>query len=645
MARNFKRKNKKSKSKARAVLKECYKERGRIAKLEKAKSYILNLSKYKLNNEDILLLSKGLKFIPTPNTKNAKNQLMRSFNEFARKLRCKYHFSHKTETYEMHPFRLKSGITPNSTCENLEKYIDLTKLELSSIQLRKTHDNLSMRERQAIQKLKNMKDVVIKKADKSNTIVILDKEEYKKKGVEMLNSLHYEEVEQPNLKDIEDKIQIQLSEMKTNGTFDTHTAKYLTNDDHKHRVGRLYLLPKIQKLNDDLINKIRQGACNELPIMPPGRPIISQIGTATERIGHYCDYFLTPIVRLQDTYIKDTTDFVNKVESLKLKSDCLLITYDVTSMYTNMTFDELLDAVGRSYNPNLLQTQVELKCPTKENILYLLRLVLENNYFEFNGKHYRQRIGAAMGAVPSPEMCDIRMYEITNAMLSKFEFREKIEFHGRYRDDGFIIYNGNSQEAEHLFEIGNSLHNLLKFTFEISNSEITFLDTTVYKGDKFNTYNVLDIKSYLKPTNNFQYLHRESAHPKSVFKGFIKEECYRLMRNTSDKGLLEGALLGFKEKLIQRGYHEHEVLPIIQEVLHKNRTEFLQPGLKKPKKDTTILVTKFDPRIKGIKRRILKHWKLISDDLFLKTIFKSAPMIAYEKHKNISEILTSSIVN
>ena len=461
----------------------------------------------------------------------------------------------------------------------------------------------------------------------------------------MLNSLHYEEVEQPNLKDIEDKIQIQLSEMKTNGTFDTHTAKYLTNDDHKHRVGRLYLLPKIQKLNDDLINKIRQGACNELPIMPPGRPIISQIGTATERIGHYCDYFLKPIVRLQDTYIKDTTDFVNKIESLKLKPDCLLITYDVTSMYTNMTFDELLNAVGRSYNQNILQTLVELKCPTKENILELLRLVLENNYFEFNGKHYRQRIGAAMGAVPSPEICDIRMYEITNAMLSKFEFREKIVFHGRYRDDGFIIYNGSSQEAEHLFEIGNRLHNLLKFTFEISDSKITFLDTTVYKGNKFNTNNVLDIKSYLKPTNNFQYLHRESAHPKSVFKGFIKGECYRLMRNTSDKDLLEGTLHSFKEKLIQRGYHENEILPIMQEVSRKNRTALLKPGLKSPKKDTTILVTKFDPRIKGIKKRILKNWKLISDDLFLKTIFKSAPMIAYEKHKNLSEILTSSKMN
>ena len=156
---------------------------------------------------------------------------------------------------------------------------------------------------------------------------------------------------------------------------------------------------------------------------------------------------------------------------------------------------------------------------------------------------------------------------------------------------------------------------------------------------------MLDIKSYLKPTNNFQYLHRESAHPKSVFKGFIKGECYRLMRNTSDKDLLEGTLHSFKEKLIQRGYHENEILPIMQEVSRKNRTALLKPGLKSPKNDTTILVTKFDPRIKGIKKRILKNWKLISDDLFLKTIFKSAPMIAYEKHKNLSEILTSSKMN
>ena len=36
-----------------------------------------------------------------------------------------------------------------------------------------------------------------------------------------------------------------------------------------------------------------------------------------EYIGHYIDHFLVPIVQNQCTYIKDTTDFINKINSLK----------------------------------------------------------------------------------------------------------------------------------------------------------------------------------------------------------------------------------------------------------------------------------------------------------------------------------------
>ena len=77
---------------------------------------------------------------------------------------------------------------------------------------------------------------------------------------------------------------------------------------------------------------------------------------------------------------------------------------------------------------------------------------------------------------------------------------------------------------------------------------------------------------------------------------------------------------------------------------HKNRKDLLKPKSAKQRKEKHILVTKFDPRIKGIKKRLMKNWKLISEDSLLKTIFQSAPMIAYKKHQNLGDILTSSIV-
>ena len=161
--------------------------------------------------------------------------------------------------------------------------------------------------------------------------------------------------------------------------------------------------------------------------------------------------------------------------------------------------------------------------------------------------------------------------------------------------------------------------------------------------------NSYDVKSYIKPTNNFQYLHRESAHPTSVFKGLIKGECIRHMRNTNDSTIFEKRLAHFQTKLIDRGYNTSEIQPIFDEALQSNRNEILKPrnGNKKKKDNAQadVLVTKFNPTIKGIKSRIIKHWKLISKDTTLKQIFKSTPMVAYERHKNLSDIITSSTLN
>ena len=162
----------------------------------------------------------------------------------------------------------------------------------------------------------------------------------------------------------------------------------------------------------------------------------------------------------------------------------------------------------------------------------------------------------------------------------KFPHRDNIIVHFRYRDDGFICYSGNIEEIKSFFEIGNSIHKLLKFTFNISQHEMTFLDTTAYKGERFNESNILDFKSYIKPTNSFQYLHRESSHPTSVFKGFIKGECIRHLRNTSSSDILQRELHNFNDRLIERGYSEADTTPIIQTTLRTKRSDVLKRSQK-----------------------------------------------------------------
>ena len=74
-----------------------------------------------------------------------------------------------------------------------------------------------------------------------------------------------------------------------------------------------------------------------------------------------------------------------------------------------------------------------------------------------------------------------------------------------------------------------------KFTAEISENEIPFLDTVVFKGERLEKQSILDIKTQYKPTETFQYTHFNSCHPPGVKNGFIKGEAMRLLRTNSSK--------------------------------------------------------------------------------------------------------------
>ena len=60
----------------------------------------------------------------------------------------------------------------------------------------------------------------------------------------------------------------------------------------------------------------------------------------------------------------------------------------------------------------------------------------------------------------------------------------------------------------------------------MSDTETTFLDTSVYKGQRFiyeSDESVLDIRTHYKPTETCQYTHFFSCHPPGVKKGSSKE--------------------------------------------------------------------------------------------------------------------------
>ncbi|VDI13237.1 Hypothetical predicted protein [Mytilus galloprovincialis] len=229
-------------------------------------------------------------------------------------MRCKFHFDTGIKKTKTHPFLMKSGYKPTFANNAIENYIFATKIELDKIKLKPFKDNLDRTERQGLKSLSSNKDIVIKKADKNASTVILDKQTYINQAMKQLNdNIHYTQLSEANTLGISKTIENKINQLHLKGYVDDKTRNYLNSNKEK-QTGRLYLLPKIHKMDIKLKKNI--GANKELlkTAEIPGRPIISLCNSPLERIGHLIDYFLKPVVSKLTTYAQDSTSFINKIE-------------------------------------------------------------------------------------------------------------------------------------------------------------------------------------------------------------------------------------------------------------------------------------------------------------------------------------------
>ena len=96
---------------------------------------------------------------------------------------------------------------------------------------------------------------------------------------------------------------------------------------------------------------------------PPGRPIVSANGHPTEHISEYVSNILNPLVSKLPSYIKDTTHFLNKLDSIStLPNDSLLVTLDVSSLYTNIPHTEGIQAARLHLDERTSKTPPHRNC-------------------------------------------------------------------------------------------------------------------------------------------------------------------------------------------------------------------------------------------------------------------------------------------
>ena len=83
---------------------------------------VFNLSHHKLSGAEVSLLSKGLKFCPTPNT-IGKPILKEDLEKFGRNLRLKWHYRNDNRIFDPNPFKPKSKFNPPRKVSAIKLYV------------------------------------------------------------------------------------------------------------------------------------------------------------------------------------------------------------------------------------------------------------------------------------------------------------------------------------------------------------------------------------------------------------------------------------------------------------------------------------------------------------------------------------------
>ena len=224
-----------------------------------------------------------------------------------------------------------------------------------------------------------------------------------------------------------------------------------------------------------------------------------------------------------------------------------MCTLDITSLYTNILHNE-----GIQYIKEMLAIhKPPNSVPQISYIIELLVVLLTNSHFEFNGKHCHQVSGTAMGTKLAPSYANLLMTKFEEKYLYTYPLQPKLW--KRFIDDIFLIWPHGMDLLLEFMDHLNIVYPTIKFTSDISHTEISFLDLTIYISN-CKQYTRL----YTKTTDRHMYVNYYSEHPMSLKRSIPYSQFLRLKRIHSEHQYLLEAQIHMSLFFIWREY-PHDV--------------------------------------------------------------------------------------
>ena len=403
-------------------------------------------------------------------------------------------------------------------------------------------------EYKVLKKIKSMskeENLTIVKADKGNTIVILDKADYVSKVNDFLDSQNLSILNRDPTSNFNAIVKSFVKSSKM--TCSEKDLFHLIN--MNPQPPKLYGLPKIHK--------------DSIPI----RPVVAYRTAPAHKLA----YKYNTIFRQHSNFkpsrsVINSLDLVNKIKNLKPPTNALLVSFDVSNLFTNVPVSKALQTASDL----LFQNHTH---PTIINeIIEALTICSSQNYFEFNNKLYRQHSGLAMGSPLSPLLAEIFMDQFENILFnSENPLINNIFYWYRYVDDIICCWLGTQRQLSLFLNFLNSIEPSINFTLEIENNKsLNFLDLTISINNSIHEFSI-----YRKPSQTDTIIPFNSSHAWSHKLAFFHCMIHRLLSIPLSHDHFQKELNTIKQIAINNNYPPS----IIDKLLHKKRLHLLTPDL------------------------------------------------------------------
>ena len=522
---------------------------------------MINLSKITFTDNQIRLLKRGPKFCPVYDAK--ETDFYEGKKIFTKKLaqQEKYFDVTNNDQSLIRPQSKKYTTTNNKVLSDIISTVG--KLNPNP---KKTFDNIDIEEKKAIEELKALckTSIEIKKADKSNTLVIMDKTDYRDKLVmkgHLLTSTYEKAPNDAN------KTVFKGLEKLCSKYYDGPTKKeseVILKEDWTE--SNFYALPKIHKCKEilDFISHNKEEFISiPYPDSLKGRPINGDVNSVTHGLSKLIEKILKPLVMYLKTYIKDEYDFLRKFPK-EIPPNSRVISCDVVSLYTSIPLELGIEALN--YWIDKLSTLIPDRF-SKAFILESVQFILTNNYFMFDCTIWHQLCGTAMGKSFAPPYACLTVGFLEETILIPITLpqnfdesicRTIVTFLMRYIDDDILVLP-NSISIEKFLSVMNSLHPSIQFT--ASSPSIHTISGITYNCTNFlsikvlvSNDNLVKFDVYYKETNAHDYLPFDSHHPNHTKENIPYVLAKRIIVISSEEDWIRNNLIDLRRFLLECKY-------------------------------------------------------------------------------------------